>query len=99
MRRLALTILPLLLALTASAESSATPPQLPGKVGITQHLNAQLPLDLMMRDESGRIHRLGEYFKPGRPVLLNFVYYRCPMLCNVVLEDLTSALTELKFDA
>ena len=47
----------------------------------------------------GRIHRLGDYFKSGRPVLLNFVYFRCPMLCGIVLEDLTSALTELKFDA
>ena len=86
-------------ALTAFAENSSTKPQLPGKVGIAQHLNAQLPLDLMLRDETGNIHRLREYFQSGRPVLLNFVYYRCPMLCSVVLDDLTNALTELKFDA
>jgi protein SCO1/2 len=98
MKHLLTTAFALMLALTASAENSSTPPQLPGKVGIAQHLDAKLPLDLIVRDEAGRIHRLGSFFKPGRPVLLNFVYYRCPMLCSLVLEDLTSALTELKFD-
>jgi len=98
MKRLLFSAVVFLLASTASAENSSTPPQLPGKVGITQHLDAKLPLDMMVRDESGRIHRLGDYFKSGRPVLLNFVYFRCPMLCGIVLEDLTSALTELKFD-
>jgi protein SCO1/2 len=97
-RRVIFAALAITLALTAGAENSSTPPQLPGKVGIAQHLNAQLPLNLLLRDESGRVHRLGDYFKSGHPVLLNFVYLRCPMLCSVVLEDLTSALTELKFD-
>lgn len=87
------------IALSASAETSSTPPTLPGKVGITQKLDAQLPLDLLVRDESGTVHRLGDYFKSGHPVLLNFVYYRCPMLCSVVLDDLANSLTELKFDA
>jgi protein SCO1/2 len=31
-------------------------------------------------------------------VILNFVYYRCPMLCPMVLEGMTNTLTELKFD-
>lgn len=98
MKRLIATAFAITLALTASAENSSTPPQLPGKVGITQHLNAQLPLDLLVRDEDGSVRRLGDYFKSGRPVLLNFVYYRCPMLCSVVLDGLASSLTELKFD-
>src|SRR5438105_4064946 len=98
MKRVLVTIFIITLALSASAENSSTPPQLPGKVGITQHLDAQLPLDLLVRDENGSVHRLGDYFKTGHPVLLNFVYYRCPMLCNVVLDDLASPLTESKFD-
>ena len=98
MKHVLVTIFIITLALSASAENSSTPPQLPGKVGITQHLNAQLPLDLLVRDENGSVHRLGDYFKSNRPILLNFVYYRCPMLCNVVLDSLASTLTELKFD-
>jgi protein SCO1/2 len=78
--------------------NSATPPQLPGKVAIDQKLNAQLPMDLMLRDESGRVVRLGQYFNHGRPVLLNFMYYRCPMLCPMVMDGIANGLTELRFD-
>ena len=88
----------LLLALPALADNSATPPALPGAVSIAQHLNAPLPLDVMLRDETGNIVRLGDYYHRGRPVVLNFVYYNCPMLCPMVLEGMTNTLTELKFD-
>jgi len=87
----------LLIASAAFADTSATAPKLPGEVSIKQNLDAQLPLDLMFRDESGRIVRLRDYFR-GKPVLLNFMYYRCPMLCSMVMEGLSSGLTELKFD-
>jgi protein SCO1 len=88
----------LILASSLFADNSATPPKLPGEVSIQQKLNAQLPLDLMFRDEGGKIVRLREYFR-GKPVLINFMYYRCPMLCSMVMEGITSTLTELKFDA
>lgn len=84
-------------ALTAQ-QNSSTPPQLPGKVAVVQHMGAQLPLNDMFRDDTGHVVRLGDYFKSGRPVLLDFMYYRCPMLCSMVLEGTTSALTELKLD-
>ena len=83
--------------LMALAQNSATPPKLPGEVSIQQKLDAQVPLDLMFRDESGKIVRLREYFH-GKPVLINFMYYRCPMLCSMVMEGISSTLTELKFD-
>jgi len=94
-----LIFLLLAIALPAFAQTnSATPPQLPGKVAIDQKLNAQLPMDLMLRDESGRVVRLGQYFNHGRPVLLNFMYYRCPMLCPMVMDGIANGLTELRFD-
>jgi protein SCO1/2 len=55
------------------------------EVGIEQHLDAQLPLDAVFRDESGREVRLGDYFS-DKPVVLALVYYRCPMLCTQVLN-------------
>ncbi len=88
----------LVFASVAYAETSSTPPQLPGRVSIAQKLGSQVPLDVMMHDETGRVVRLGDYFHRGRPVLLNFVYFRCPMLCPMVLEGMTSSLTELKFN-
>jgi len=92
-----LGLLILLAASAAYADNSATPPRLPGEVSVTQRLNEQIPMDLMFRDEAGRIVHLRQYFH-GKPVILNFMYYRCPMLCSMVMEGVTSTLTELKFD-
>ena len=79
--------------------SANAPAKLPGKVAIAQKLGNQIPLETMFRDERGNVVRLKEYFNHGKPVLLNFVYFNCPMLCPMVLEGLTTAMTELKFDA
>jgi protein SCO1/2 len=66
-------------------------------VGIDQKLGDSLPLDITLRDENGSAVRLGRYFGE-RPVVLSLVYYRCPMLCNQVLNGLTSALDVVSFD-
>ena len=66
-------------------------------IGIDQRLNEQLPLDLQFKDETGRSVRLGDYFQSGRPVILNLVYYTCPMLCGEELAGEASALSVLKF--
>jgi protein SCO1/2 len=60
-------------------------------VRIDQKLNAQVPLDLMFRDEAGRSLPLSTYFH-GKPVLLALVYYRCPMLCTQILNGLETSL-------
>jgi protein SCO1 len=72
-------------------------PELLKSVTIEQKLNEQVPLDAVFRDESGREVRLGEYFKMGRPVVIALVYYECPMMCNQILNSMTSALMGLKF--
>jgi len=66
-------------------------------VGIDQHLNEMLPLDLTFTDESGKEVRLGDYFGT-MPVVLALVYYQCPMLCNELLNGLVSSLGVLPFD-
>jgi protein SCO1/2 len=93
-----LALVATLLTVPVLAQTSANAPELPGHVSIAQKLNTQIPLDLMFRDEQGKVVRLQEFFNNGRPVLLNFVYYRCPMLCPMVLEGTTESLTHLKFD-
>ncbi len=74
-----------------------TPPPILKNISVDQHLDAQVPLDLHFRDESGHDVTLGKYFGT-RPVILNLVYYDCPMLCGEVLNGLTSALLAMKFD-
>ena len=72
-------------------------PGLLSRVGIDQHLNQQVPLDLTFTDETGREVKLGEFFG-RRPVVLALVYYECPMLCTQVLNGLVSALGVINFD-
>ena len=66
-------------------------------MGIDQRLNQQVPLDLQFKDETGKTVKLGDYFRSGRPVILNLVYYTCPMLCGEELAGEASALSMLKF--
>jgi protein SCO1/2 len=61
------------------------------QVGIDQHIDAQVPTDLVFHDEAGRDVRLAEYFG-RRPIVLSLVYYGCPMLCTTVLNELTVSL-------
>jgi protein SCO1 len=79
-----------------SPPANVRPPGLKN-VGIEQHLDEQIPPELAFRDETGKAVRLGDYF--GRkPMILNLVYYQCPMLCGEVLAGMESALRVLKFD-
>jgi len=72
-----------------------TPVPILQQVGIDQRIGQQLPLDATFRDETGRSVPLRRYFGE-RPVLLNLVYYQCPMLCSEVLNGVVSSLLTLK---
>jgi protein SCO1 len=65
-------------------------------VGYDQHLGGQLPLATPFVDEAGRSVRLGDYFG-SRPVVFALAYFRCSMLCNVVLDDLAASLKVVPF--
>jgi protein SCO1 len=79
-----------------SPPANVRPPGLKN-VGIEQRLNEQIPPALTFRDETGKSVQLGDYFGK-KPIILNLVYYQCPMLCGEVLSGLESALRVLKFD-
>ena len=79
-----------------SPPASMRPPGLKN-VGIEQHLDEQIPPNLTFRDEAGKAVELRDYFGK-KPMVLNLVYYQCPMLCGEVLSGLVSALRVLKFD-
>jgi protein SCO1 len=76
--------------------SNGLPPALVN-VGFTPPLNGQMPLDLAFRDETGREVKLGDYFGQ-KPVLLAFVYYGCPMLCNQVEQGVVSSMKMVSFN-
>ena len=74
-----------------------TPRELEG-VGVTEKLGSPVDLDLTFIAENGYPVALREYFKKGKPVVLNLVYYTCPMLCNLVLNGQTAAVRENRLD-
>lgn len=81
-----------------SADTSVGLPEALKKIGIEQKLGETLPSDAVLRDENGKDVQLGSFFGK-RPVIIAFVYYECPMLCNQVLNGLTGSLKGISLDA
>ena len=77
-----------------SLPANVRPPQLID-VGVEEHLGAPIDLNLTFIAENGYPVTLGDYFRKGRPVILNLVYYNCPMLCTLVLNGQTEALRDI----
>src|SRR5260370_11834619 len=66
-------------------------------VGFEPPLNGPMPLNLPFRDETGRSVQLRDYFGQ-KPVVLAFVYYSCPMLCEQVQQGVVGVLRMLTFN-
>ncbi|HXP84469.1 MAG TPA: SCO family protein [Bryobacteraceae bacterium] len=79
---------------TGVVPPDALPPALQG-VGVQEHLGRMIDLNLTFEDEAGAKVDLKDFFHPGRPVVLDLVYYRCPMLCNLVLNGQTEVMREM----
>jgi len=82
---------------TDMGPTAATMPPALQNVGFEPPLNGSMPLDLVFRDETGRSVRLQEYFGQ-KPVVLAFVYYGCPMLCDQVQQGVVGVLRMLSFN-
>jgi len=82
--------------LPAAAEETGLPEAV-REVAIDQRLGENVPADAVLIDEEGRSVRLGDYLG-RRPVLLNFVYYECPMLCTLVLNGIVRTLRTMDFE-
>ncbi|OYV92863.1 MAG: hypothetical protein B7Z68_09530 [Acidobacteria bacterium 21-70-11] len=86
------------LAGRAAAVQRAEPlPKALEGVGITEHLGARIPLGLEFTAEDGTPVLLSRYFDGKRPVILTLNYYRCPMLCGLMLNGLVDGLKGLSW--
>ncbi len=68
-------------------------------VTVTERLGEIVPDTLQFVDENGQTVQLGDLLHRGKPVVVNFVYYNCPMLCGFVLQGFTEALKPLSWTA
>ncbi len=66
-------------------------------VGLAPVLGVDLPLDAEFRDSRDRLVTLGDFFDGEKPVILVLVYFRCPMLCGLVLNGMLDGLRDLKW--
>lgn len=83
-------------ALAGSTTAQVNPVEVPALdgVAIEQKLGAALPADATFLDSEGREVRFGDLFDGELPVVLTLNYTDCPMLCNVHLSMLVTALAE-----
>ncbi len=75
--------------------SNGLPPALVN-VGFDPQLNKQIPPGIAFTDEYGHPVQLKDYFGK-KPVVLAFVYFTCPMLCNQVEQTLVGTLKMISF--
>lgn len=86
------SLLPLQRAL--AHDPTIRPQQILDEIGFDQRLDAQVPLDLTFRDETGQAVQLGDYLG-DKPVLLSLGYWECPNLCSLSRAGLLDSLHKL----
>ena len=65
-------------------------------VGVNENVDAVLPLHLQFKDHNENKFQLRHFFENDRPVILTLNYSDCPMLCNLQLAGLVTAMREMK---
>lgn len=60
-----------------------------------EQLGDKIPLDLKLLHTDSTVLSLQEVFNQGKPVIVNPVYYECPMLCNLVMNGLLKGIQQL----
>jgi len=77
-------------------EATALPPVM-REVDIEEHLGDSLNPSLAFQDQTGKLVHLGDYFRDDKPLVLTLAYFRCPMLCGLVLRGTVTSLRKLPF--
>lgn len=90
-----------LIALAACAGGAARAQQITAAsvkrdVGWDQKLNAEVPLDAVFRDETGKDVTLGAFFGK-KPVVMMMPFYRCPGICMLELDVMTKSFMDSAF--
>jgi len=64
-------------------------------IGVDEKAGQKVDLNLEFLNERGYPQPLRETFSQGKPVLLDLVYYTCPMLCNLILNGQVETLRQI----
>lgn len=75
--------------------------QLPAEfenVDVVEKTGTMIPKDLVFATENGDSVTIGSLLQSGKPVILNPVYFECPLLCTLVLNGLTDGMREMDLE-
>ncbi|HZH04469.1 MAG TPA: SCO family protein, partial [Myxococcaceae bacterium] len=69
-------------------------------INVIERLGEPVALDSTFTRSDGKTVRLSDYLDPSakKPVVLSLVYYRCPMLCGLVLNGLNQVMKKSGLD-
>ena len=79
----------------SNAVNSAQEPAFIQDIGIDEQLGVRIPTGLTFAKANGDSVQLGQLLASGRPVILNPLYYECPVLCGLVIDGLFDAVQNL----
>lgn len=85
----------LLFSHTAQAQLNREEPDALQNIGVEEHLGDTIPLNARFATSDGDSVSLGDLLEEGKPVLLNPLYYECPMLCGLVIDGVVKVVKEL----
>jgi protein SCO1 len=80
---------------TAHAQLNQNKPAILEDIGVDEKLGEQIPLDLRFANSEGDSVSIGELIESGKPVVLNPLYYECPVLCGLVLDGVFNMVEDL----
>ncbi|KAK3582436.1 hypothetical protein CHS0354_023982 [Potamilus streckersoni] len=66
------------------------------KIDVVERLGVNVPLTSQFMDGSDSLIQLGKYLKGKVPVVLMFAYYKCPMLCGLVMNGVSDVIKNLE---
>lgn len=84
----------LLLPLISNGQTAISPQEL--EIGIEEHLDEYLPLEITVTGENSESITLGELI--DKPTIINLVYYRCPGICSPLMEGLAEVMGKVDLE-
>lgn len=84
-----------LIAAPAGAQNNRRPLDPTKDVGLDQKLDAQVPLDIPFKDETGKDVRIGDYLSQKKPVIVNLIFYKCAGVCTLELDGISHMMPKM----
>ncbi|MFZ4430751.1 MAG: SCO family protein [Phycisphaerales bacterium] len=87
---------------TPVAPPKGTDPEMPRPrevqgLEVEERVGLPLPMELQFTTSDGRLVQLGDYFKSNKPAVIAMVYYKCPVVCDIVMQRLTQSFSGMDY--